>query len=118
MSVESSNEFQAVLLESVEEDIIYAIECWAQGYSGECKSEIRDLVVKCDADRQLDSRYVDAIRNEIEKTEGNFVYSELSGACRGIYVLVGLRRAVKNTIGELRGAPKLYSSCNSLLLSE
>jgi len=57
MDNDAGSEIQAMLLEEVEEDICYVIECWAQDIPGESKGELHSTSARCEADKQLDQRY-------------------------------------------------------------
>lgn len=115
MDKDANSEIQATLLEEVEEDICYVIECWAQNHTGECKGELHSTAARCEADKQLDERYRTVICRTLTDAYQVLLHRNQEDYGRAISELGRLRQAVRNTARELRGLSKAGPTDKTLL---
>lgn len=115
MDNDARSEIQAVLLEEIEEDICYVIECWAQDLTGESKGELRSTSARCEADKQLDERYRTVICRTLTDASDLLRSRTPEDRGRAISSLGQLRQAVRNSARELRGLSKARPTDKTLL---
>ncbi len=97
---------QADLLDEVERDITYAIECLLQDYTGEAKGELWTLIGSLGESQPLDEGYRTALLTRLEDIRHKLAVDNGSEAAR--LELVRLRRRVMNTRRLLLGQQPLY----------
>lgn len=99
-------------LDGIHEDLVYIVECLAQNYTGEAKTELGELVAKIQESKQIADRHKKEIGDSLL-----LALDELrSRTDKEIVVvrIIKVRRLLRNTIRTLYGEPIQYPTNSAI----
>lgn len=103
---------QAPLLEKLQDEISYIVECLLQDYTGEVKREISALIRLVDSIEGLDRVYRAGLSSALDLALQELGADNQSTAARG--KIITLRRRVRNTCLVLLGKETYYNYAEPL----
>lgn len=112
MSTSGDAPSQAALLEKIQDDIVYAIECLVYDHTGEAKSEVSDLVDSLSRADALSPEYRDSLQSSLEEILNALRLNSYDKTARSN--LITLRRKIANTRLVLAGDAIKYNYANAL----